>query len=308
MEEREGFNLSGYLNKTINELANVSNNDLTKIIEVPLSEIKPNRHQPRKHFDKKALEELANSIKENGVIQPIILNKLQFPEGEIQYEIVGGERRWRASQIAGKTTIPSIIRQLSDSELKTIALIENTQREDLTNTEKAISILNLKEEFNDIDVLSRYISFNKKTIEKYVRIGKAITANAEIASMFDPSQNIDFTLLHDITKYIEKLLDIEKSNYRVYYSIIKGLKKHGPTKNGLKYLERRFSPKNKNHSGDKTGIIACDLKNTERELIFSVKLRKNNTTDAEIEKINQSVTQFISALSALKQTELNQTD
>ncbi len=100
------------------------------IVEIPISEIRSNPYQPRKEFDEESLQEFAESIKEHGVIQPIIVKK--SIKG---YEIIAGERRTRASKIAGKTTIPAIIRELTDQEMMEIALIENIQREDLNPIE-----------------------------------------------------------------------------------------------------------------------------------------------------------------------------
>ena len=101
--------------------------------EVRLDEIRSNPYQPRKHFDQKALEELADSIRENGVMQPIILRK-SSAKG---YELVAGERRHKASKIAGKTTIPAIIRDLNEEFMIKYAILENLQREDLTALEEA---------------------------------------------------------------------------------------------------------------------------------------------------------------------------
>lgn len=103
-----------------------------EIVELPLSELRPNPYQPRKIFDDEALNELASSIKENGVFQPIIVKKTV--KG---YDIVAGERRYRASKKAGLTTIPAIIKDFTDEEMMNIALLENLQREDLTAIEEA---------------------------------------------------------------------------------------------------------------------------------------------------------------------------
>ncbi len=102
------------------------------IVEIPLTEIRSNPYQPRKNFDETALQEFAESIKEHGVIQPIIVKK--SIKG---YEIIAGERRTRASKMAGKETIPAIIRDLTDQEMMEIALIENIQRENLNPIEEA---------------------------------------------------------------------------------------------------------------------------------------------------------------------------
>ena len=96
------------------------------IVEIPLTEIRSNPYQPRKEFDEQSLREFADSIKEHGVIQPIIVKK--SIKG---YEIIAGEWSTRASKMAGKDTIPAIIRDFTDQEMMEIALIENIQREDL---------------------------------------------------------------------------------------------------------------------------------------------------------------------------------
>lgn len=101
--------------------------------ELYISEIEPDRDQPRRAFDQDALAELAESIAQHGILQPIMVRPL--PEGG--YRIVAGERRWRASRLAGKTTIPAIVRNLNEQEATTFALIENLQREDLNPAEEA---------------------------------------------------------------------------------------------------------------------------------------------------------------------------
>lgn len=118
------------------------------VVELPLTEIRSNPYQPRKEFDEKSLSEFAESIKEHGVIQPIIVKK--SIKG---YEIVAGERRTRASKMAGKTTIPAIIRDFSDQDMMEIALIENIQREDLNPIEEA-------------EALSKIIETSKMTQEE----------------------------------------------------------------------------------------------------------------------------------------------
>ena len=108
-----------------------------------ITEVEPNRNQPRKHFDEEALEELADSIKKYGLIQPIVVTK---KDG--YYQIVAGERRWRASKKAGFSTIQAIVREDDDKKNKEIALIENIQREDLNVVEKAVGIKLLMDEYD----------------------------------------------------------------------------------------------------------------------------------------------------------------
>lgn len=111
--------------------------------EIDIMKVEPSRDQPRKRFDKEKLDDLADSIKQHGLIQPIIVRQ----EGNI-YRIVAGERRWRAARIAGLNKIPVIVRSLTDRELHEIALIENIQREDLNPIEEAEAYRKLVVEYN----------------------------------------------------------------------------------------------------------------------------------------------------------------
>ena len=116
----------------------IPENTNDSVVELKINDISPNDGQPRKDFDEGTLAELAESIKENGVIQPIIVQK----KGS-GYRIVAGERRWRASRIAGLKVIPAIVRELTDQQTMEQALIENIQREDLNPIEEAMAMQNL---------------------------------------------------------------------------------------------------------------------------------------------------------------------
>lgn len=107
--------------------------DSNSTVTLKISEIEPNRSQPRRNFDEKALAELADSISQHGVLQPLLVRPL-LSGG---YQIVAGERRWRASRMAGLTEVPVVIRELTDSQTMQLALIENLQREDLSPVEEA---------------------------------------------------------------------------------------------------------------------------------------------------------------------------
>ena len=111
-----------------------------KVEQISLREIRPNPYQPRKSFDEEAMKELMESVKEHGVLQPIILRK----KGS-KYEIVVGERRYRASQLASLDVIPAVIRELTDQQMMELAILENLQREDLTPIEEAEAYQNLME-------------------------------------------------------------------------------------------------------------------------------------------------------------------
>lgn len=140
--------------------------DKDSILKLKVIEVEPNREQPRKHFDEEALEELAESIKRYGVIQPIVVTK---KEG--YYEIIAGERRWRACKKAGLTEIPAIIRDDDERKNKEISLIENIQREDLNAVEKAMGIKILMEEYDlTQQKVSEIIGKSRSAIANTVRI------------------------------------------------------------------------------------------------------------------------------------------
>ncbi len=114
-----------------------------KIEMINLDNIEPNKDQPRRSFDEQALEDLANSIKEHGIIQPLVVVKLKSDK----YQIVAGERRYRAARLAGLDQVPALIRTLQKQQIIEVALIENVQREDLNPLEAAASFLALKDQF-----------------------------------------------------------------------------------------------------------------------------------------------------------------
>lgn len=114
-----------------------------RIWQVPVSEIKPDPKQPRRNFKPEELQELADSIKEHGVLQPLLV--IEKPDGG--YELVAGERRWRSAQIAGLATVPVIVKEMADQERLEVALIENIQRENLNPIEEGFAYKRLIEEF-----------------------------------------------------------------------------------------------------------------------------------------------------------------
>lgn len=133
------------LGKGLNELFqdNIMESD-SGVVTLRLSEIKPNHEQPRKHFDEQALLELADSIREHGVLQPLIVRPLLGGE----YQLIAGERRYRAAHIAQVATVPVIIREFSDMQAMEVALVENLQRRDLNPVEEGEGYKALAEQFN----------------------------------------------------------------------------------------------------------------------------------------------------------------
>lgn len=141
--------------------------DNNEVVTIKISQIEPNRNQPRRSFDEDALEELSQSIKEHGVLQPILVR----PQIYGGYQIVAGERRYRASRMAGLTEIPAIIKELSDSETMQIALIENLQRRDLSDLEEAKGYQTLMDEygFSQEDV-ARTVGKSRSAVANTLRL------------------------------------------------------------------------------------------------------------------------------------------
>lgn len=157
---------SGGVNKTTEKPSKVADKD--GVVNVKISKVEPNREQPRKNFDEDALQELAESIKQFGVLQPILVQ-----ERDDYYEIIAGERRWRAANIAGLKEVPVIIRNLTEQEIVEIALIENIQREDLNPIEEAQAYKRLLTEFNlKQDEVAERVSKSRTAVTNSMRLLK----------------------------------------------------------------------------------------------------------------------------------------
>ena len=155
------------LTKPINDKN--KNEQIGKIIDLPLENIITNPKQPRTHFNEEGLKELSNSIQELGIIQPITVRKIN----ENNYQLISGERRYRASKMAGLKNIPSYIRVANDNELLELALVENIQRKDLDPIEIGLSYKRLIDEINlTQDQLSHRVGKKRSTITNYIRLLK----------------------------------------------------------------------------------------------------------------------------------------
>ncbi len=131
------------LGKGLGSLIPASKVDRRDYFMCRLDDIQPNESQPRRHFDEVALEELARSIEESGLIQPLVVRQVNGV-----YELIAGERRWRASRLAGVTEVPVVVRELADAQAFLLALVENIQREDLNPVEEAMAYKRLVDEFS----------------------------------------------------------------------------------------------------------------------------------------------------------------
>ena len=148
----------------------IGDSDLkTSTNKISISSIIPNKNQPRKLFEKEALEELTNSIKERGIIQPLIVRKSE--DQNDKFELIAGERRWQAAQSAGLHEVPAVVIEANNLKSLELAIIENVQRKDLNTIEEAESYKNLIENFNyDQDKVSKFIGKSRSHISNSIRL------------------------------------------------------------------------------------------------------------------------------------------
>ena len=209
---------------------------------VDINKVEPNREQPRKNFNEDALQELAESIKQYGIIQPLIVQKK-----DDYYEIIAGERRWRAAKKAGLKKVPVIIRDLSEQEIMEISLIENIQREDLNPIEEALAYKKLLKEFNlKQDEVAEKVSKSRAAITNSLRLLKLdervqqmlieemITPGhaRAILNIEDPEQQYEFA--QKIFKEKMSVRDVEKEIKK------KKRKKPAKEKPGEEELEKDY--------------------------------------------------------------------
>lgn len=186
----------------------------SSIGEIPLEQIEANPNQPRKEFDEESLQELAASIVELGVIQPITLRRT----GEEQYQIIAGERRFRASQLAGKDTIPAYILDATDENTMEMALIENIQREDLNAMEIALAYQQLIEQHNlSQEQLSKRVGKGRATIANFLRLLRlpAIIQVALKEKKIDMGHARALLSLEDPAAQIALFKEIQEKGYSV---------------------------------------------------------------------------------------------
>ena len=197
--------------------------ELEKVVELNITEIEPMLNQPRKVFDKDKLEELTNSIKEHGILQPILVVK-----DENGYTIIAGERRWRAAKLAGLKEIPAIIKDYTDTKKKQVALIENIQREDLNIIEIAKAIKELMEidgytqaevakitgkSLSTVSNITRLLRLQDEILE-YLLQGKLVEGQARaLLAVEDPEKQLKIA-----KEIIEKRLTVREVEKLIYGS------------------------------------------------------------------------------------------
>ncbi|MGB9976605.1 nucleoid occlusion protein [Thermovenabulum sp.] len=211
-----------------------------EIVNIPVDAIKPNPYQPRKNFDDDSLKDLTESIKNYGVLQPIIVRRI----GKTNYELIAGERRWRASKIAGLKEIPAIIRDAKETETAIMALIENLQRENLNFIEEAEGYRLLMEEHGlTQEQLAMRIGKSQSTIANKIRLLKIPPDILKIISQENLTERHARALLklpeeemqrEVIKKVVEKSLNVRQTEELVESYITKQKQKEKNKKKNLK--------------------------------------------------------------------------
>jgi len=182
--------------------------------EIPISQIEPNPGQPRREFDEEALQELADSIRTMGIIAPITLRQV----ADQRYQIIAGERRWRASQIAGLTTIPAYIRTVEDENVMEMALVENIQREDLNAIEIALAYQHLAESSGMTQArISERVGKSRAAVTNYLRLLK-LPAQVQMAlkdKEIDMGHARALLSLESPSQQIKLFKEVQKQGYSV---------------------------------------------------------------------------------------------
>jgi ParB/RepB/Spo0J family partition protein len=264
--------------------------------DIPLERIRPNSFQPRKTFKKDALEGLAQSIREEGLHEPIIVREVKDPQSPFLFEIAAGERRVRACQILGYKTIKAIIKEIGDRQMKTIASIENIQRENLNCVETMNGYVILKEEFGNADGVAKHVGKDKRTVERYFKIHSEIYAMPEIAALFEKqAADIGYVTLENFAKVAPGIRQLQKSNRREFNAIFKRLAKRG-IEASVPRLLIKFGKVKDTGSSHKNGFF----RETEKELFLNIRVSKGNPPADDLQKdVKESVDTFMSLFSEL---------
>ena len=246
-------------------------------MKVRLSQIEPNREQPRKVFDEDALIELSESIKQYGVLQPLLVQKK-----DKYYEIIAGERRWRAAKLAGVKEVPVIIKDYSTQEVMEIALIENIQREDLNPIEEAFAYKRLLEEFN------------LKQDEVAERVSKSRTAVTNSIRLLKLNEKVQQMVIDDMiqTGHARALLGIEdlEKQYMMAQKVFDEKLSVRETEKLVKKVQKEKEEVEKTKMDKQLEIVYQDLEEKMKQILgtkVSINAKDENKGKIEIEYYNK---------------------
>lgn len=267
------------LGKGLGALIPDETDDKNSVNLIPINMIKPNEKQPRKNFDAEKIEQLAESIREHGIVQPVVLKR----EDEI-YIIIAGERRWRAAKAAGIKEIPAVIMDITDKEILEISLIENIQREDLNPIEEAVAYKRLIDEF----------SLTQEELSK--RVGKSRTAVTNCLRLMNLDSRVQEYLIEGILSEGHGRALLAISNKDIQYNLAKTIIDEGLNVRDIEKLIKGLNNvKHEKVKDNKENIFYLDIKDKLQEY-FGTKVQlisKKNKGKIEIEYYSEDDLQRI---------------
>lgn len=284
------------LKKTQNGLEEVLPGE--QVMSIPLHKIRPNPFQPRKVFDD--IDELAASIKEEGVLQPVIVRKVTDPTSEFLYELLSGERRWRACKKAGKSHIPAIIREASEEDMKTKAALENTARKDLNFVETMNCYQILVEHYRDTELVANKVGKSRKHVNEYLKIREEIYKHPKVAEIFEAqARAITYSAAKAFAEVAVKVYRLEKSNNREFQRVIKNME--DGVIGCIDWIVKKVVKSDKKEGISETAPSTPQhFRETESDLILSIRVRKKSGLPMPAkEEIFKSLEAFRERVSAL---------
>ena len=263
MAVHKKFNALGRGLDALISTENVRPQGSSTINEIPLEQIEANPNQPRREFDEDALRELANSINEIGIIQPITLRQV----AENKFQIIAGERRWRASQLAGLQAIPAYIRTIKDESIMELALVENIQREDLNAIEIALAYEHLlSAEGMTQERVSERVGKSRTAITNYLRLLK-LPAQVQMALQ---KKEIDMG-------HARALLAIDSPSLQI--KLFREIQKHGYSVRKVEELAQKLKNGEDIQSGNKTIATKAPMS----EEVNKIRQRLSDCLDAKVQ-------------------------
>lgn len=273
-----GKGLDSLIEDRVGEKASISSSEKKQEVFINISKVEPNREQPRKKFDEDALLELAESIKQFGVLQPLLVQ-----DKKDYYEIIAGERRWRAAKLAGLKEVPVIIKDLTDQEIVEISLIENIQRENLNPIEEAMAYKRLLNEFQ------------LKQDEVAERVSKSRTAVTNSMRLLKLDERVQQMVVDDMisTGHARALLGItnNEKQYTVAQQIFDEKLSVRETEKLVKRIQNQKEEAPKKPADDTISIIYQDLEQKLKNIMgtkVSIHNKDNNKGKIEIEYYNRA--------------------
>jgi ParB family chromosome partitioning protein len=273
--------------------------------QIPLGKITTNQFQPRSVFNQGELEQLASTIKEKGILQPIVLRKVDDPSAECPFEIIAGERRWRAARLAGLTMVPAIIRTADDQKSREDALIENVQRVDLVFWDTMNAYAGLMDFRGGAKEVAAVVGKDIRTIEMYLKRHREINSIPEVSQFYNAKMkesekreaSLNFIAAYEFAGYVTDSRRLSKSNQNKYNDMLKQLKKRGT---------EEYQPKPKRWFDKKNGRSVSNaeekmFEETDKEPRLRICVRKTGRRDdvEKFQEIENSIGAFKERLASL---------